>query len=131
MAIKLHLHTRLWVLQEQVLSCRILTFGDSLQWNCSCGKDLSEWDPFPSEQRLVESHESSLQGWIAKKSAEEPYIKEEYSTAKSPRFPFQECCGLIQAHSMRAASDITDLLPAIAGVATIVNRFYNQVYLAG
>lgn len=59
------------------------------------------------------------------------WFSRDRGAADSSGFPFATWYAAIEAHSRQHVTDIADQLPAIAGVATLMNAPYNQTCLAG
>ncbi|KAL1876869.1 hypothetical protein VTK73DRAFT_9099 [Phialemonium thermophilum] len=103
------LETRLWVLQEQILSPRTLVFRtDHMEWRCSDGS-IHESIPSGHISKRPHTNIDELQSFVAQ------------SRSGSQRmFPFNEWYRAVSALSTRRATYITDQLPALAGVASVL-----------
>ncbi|KAJ4291028.1 hypothetical protein N0V90_010225 [Kalmusia sp. IMI 367209] len=112
------LNTRAWTLQERILSNRVLTYGtNGIRWMCH-GSLHHETAPHLGHQgfRVVETEERT-------NSINQSHQK--------PQWMLTEWKGIIEQFSQRDLTDITDKLPAISGLAQVINKSCGDKYLAG
>ena len=111
------LDQRGWTLQERLLSTRVLSFEDDRTWwectscrmvealhPCILASTNSLYDPVIAKEPLSTLTSAQIYGWWL--------------------MALQDFCG-------RQLSYAEDLLPAIAGLASVVSRVTNDTYLAG
>lgn len=118
-----YIRRRGWILQETVLSRRILAYGaDELRWSCMA-RNASESEPNPREGsgglRLCPNHCAASS----------------HSTLPERRLCFQRWYRLAEDFSLRELSVTSDGLPALAGLAHYFYAAHLQdaryTYLAG
>ncbi|CAG9988069.1 unnamed protein product [Clonostachys byssicola] len=117
------LETRLWVVQEQILSQRTLVFlSDHVEWRCK-EAHIPENIPSGFLSRRLGSNISDLQAVIGQ------------STRGDMRFPYDQWYTAVSALSARNATFLTDQLPAMAGVASLLHETFGLMdpakYVAG
>jgi Heterokaryon incompatibility protein (HET) len=120
--IKLHLHTRGWVVQERLLSPRTIHFTKSqIFWECSkvplaCQDfPLSMDVDLPGLGRKGQSRGHSPYSW-----------KSEDPTKQHNRW-----LAILEDYTRRSLSRPEDRLPAIAGIASRINSVLQDTYRAG
>ncbi|KAB5585192.1 heterokaryon incompatibility protein-domain-containing protein [Coniochaeta sp. 2T2.1] len=101
-----------WILQEEVLSTRLLVFGDAeIQWRC------------PSSHRC-ECHE--IDGWTAHWSH---LLLKNFQTCSAAYNYWHKL--IAESYSLRHFSFPRDRLPAISGIASVIQQQTGSKYLAG
>jgi len=131
------LQTRGWVLQEEVLSGRLLTFNfDTVEWSCiktfahenrpcmttfSAQKEVSETTFYrPNEaMRLIVRRPD-----IFNKVSQSGYAPERNDH-------FDTWYDMVAHYSQRALSVDSDKLLAIAGLASLMGKYYHLTYVTG
>lgn len=122
------LYRRGWVLQEEVLASRLLKFGShQMNWEC---RHSAFWESLPTaEQPEIKSiwrpKNSALRSWIYDR------IDVEQSSNRKKRETFGCWYELINNYSGRALTYTADVLPAVAGIATIASRNNQISYING
>ncbi|KAF2724024.1 HET-domain-containing protein [Polychaeton citri CBS 116435] len=114
------LHTRGWTLQEISLSPRILWFGSTeLGWSCLTN-NAHESEPY-LPNGLIDEHVP-------------PNVIQRRAVASKPS-SFRECMDywqkIIQDFTGRVLTEPRDRLPALAGLAAVFQKHFNDQYLAG
>ncbi|RMZ86256.1 hypothetical protein DV737_g60, partial [Chaetothyriales sp. CBS 132003] len=108
------LYRRGWVLQERVLSPRVLICNrDQLAWECNC-------------QSLTESGHQMESIGAMRLDAE---IRRKAESLRGVLYDTWQC--LITEYSARSLSVTMDKLPAIAGLAKKFHEHHGDTYLAG
>lgn len=117
------LDTRGWVLQEEVLSPRILAFGTSgITWEC-LQMDASECVPEGSLKESKRFYSRTFKRSLLDRAhpghttSEDPLIK--------------AWCSLIENYSKRNLTRQSDALAAVQGIASVIGRETGNTYLAG
>jgi hypothetical protein len=120
------LDTRAWTFQEEILSTRILKFGpDSLRWSCVtlAASEMAPMGNRHSPHRL----DYQMREWI-----HYPEAKPLWYEALDPRRRyFEDWYSVVEHYSTRNLTKPTDKLPALSGLAKIMQRLYGCTYLAG
>jgi hypothetical protein len=120
--IKLHLHTRGWVVQERLLSPRTIHFTKSqIFWECSkvplaCQDfPLSLDVDIPGLNRKGGSRGHSPYSW----------------KSEDPTFQHGRWLDILEDYTRRSLTHPEDRLPAIAGIASRINSVLKDMYRAG
>ncbi|KAF1969076.1 HET-domain-containing protein, partial [Bimuria novae-zelandiae CBS 107.79] len=119
------LNSRAWTLQESLLSSRVLSFGTSgLRWKCD---QVLYHETTPNLQH----HGSDLIGTetLITMKIMSGVVQERLSS--KPKQILKEWKAILENYSQRRLTYDTDKLPAIAGLAQLVNRSCHDRYLAG
>jgi hypothetical protein len=139
------LQKRGWVLQEEVLASRALCFGDEqLEWRCHCST-LTEtlWEHTFNDFRQVRSPQTA-EDWgevynhpaahsglrmLLRLQYQSPTLLPSWVTCKFTRFgEWYKCVG---KYSQRKLTFASDVLPALAGIATILSNTQEIHYVNG
>lgn len=112
-----------WVLQEQVLSTRLLSFEkNGLFWRCN------SLESDESEPMGWEIHKSTLAGAMC-------HFRLSLGNPRDlhfePRITFQHWYFLISHYSRRSLLVLSDVLPALSGIASRFSESFRCNYLAG
>lgn len=138
------LFRRGWALQEQILSPRGLVFGDQLSWRCVCGQhseseplyrsvvdDIAVFTRFGDgfDMDSSASRHCSVRYWLVRK---DPLVHPS-STLKHirPQDPFEAWYQIVEMYTLRTLRDGSDILRAIAGLASGLQRLHGGRYLVG
>lgn len=117
-----YIRRRGWILQETVLSRRILAYGaDEIRWSCMA-RNASELEPNPRE------------GSGGLRLCPSPCAASSHSTLAERRLCFERWYRLAEDFSRRELSVSSDALPALAGLAHYFYATHLQdryTYLAG
>jgi hypothetical protein len=112
-----------WVLQEEVMSTRGLIFGPQLSWRCMCAKSSEK---IPDIER-----DKSGDGWNLLR------LWIQHQDPVPNRDPWQRgnqfdhWYSMVTKYSRRALTYSSDVLPALAGVASAMATTHNCTYIAG
>lgn len=111
-----------WILQEQLLSARILHFGkDELFWECqTCSKRESNITEQEAREFVF------LRGRLWK-----PILSDIQNLPISPFEAITRWFIVVQEYSRRNLTKRDDKLPAISGLASLVQKATGYKYLAG
>ncbi|KAH6625466.1 heterokaryon incompatibility protein-domain-containing protein, partial [Boeremia exigua] len=113
------LETRGWCLQEQLLSTRILTYREEeLYWTCLASSlcECSLRDHMASQQIRTAGDSRIPYASLFQITKEEAWDKWRY---------------VVEDFMLRSLTNESDRLPAIAGVATVIQAITGSGYLAG
>tara|TARA_R110002003_G_scaffold3_35_gene254 strand:- start:6035 stop:7912 length:1878 start_codon:yes stop_codon:yes gene_type:complete len=125
---------RAWVLQEQLLSPRILMYdGSQLKWECLTMYG-SESSPTSGITRHELYHKSIRTGIMDDKEYfDYPRAATEEQRAYTfwPRMKHQYWCNLVMDYTHRGMTKSQDRLVALAGIAQALARHTNNKYWAG
>lgn len=117
------LDLRAWVLQEIVLSTRLLIFGrDRLEWSCLEGQ-ASEKEPVPGGYRTVYERFRNL--------IHRPIRSPRKGISLSFGTHVLEWYDIVENYSNRFLTRSEDILPAISGLASRMHDLHGGTYLAG
>jgi hypothetical protein len=115
------LNTRAWVAQERLLSPRTIHYDvDQMLWECRearCTEDAVPADAFHT-QRLL---------WDGRLHLQYPYAREGASDGKF----VWDWYDLIENYTTRNLTDADDKLPAISGLASVMETRTGDRYIAG
>jgi hypothetical protein len=137
------LQKRGWVLQEEVLSSRALYFGhEQLEWRCHCST-VQETLSYPGKSDISHVHSPQTdEDWrdvykcyndskaysglreLLRIQATDSWLTVENTTVKA----WYEC---IENYSRRDLTYASDVLPALAGIATILSSTQKAQYVNG
>ncbi|KAI0514751.1 heterokaryon incompatibility protein-domain-containing protein [Xylaria bambusicola] len=126
-----YLKTRGWVLQEEILSTRSLSFGEQISWQCAVS-EASETRPAPQPRKSALSQgratcEDKLRLWL-------------YAPAQMGCTPrenwfrwnhFDAWYSVMEEYSIKDLSFPTDQLRALSGLADLFRKAHHATYLAG
>jgi hypothetical protein len=129
------LYGRAWVLQEQLLSSRMLIFNRHiLQWECMT---LHDSDAFPGGGGSHHS-DAELQVRRAVRNGEDHFEKPieelmdlDISDADLACYKADVWYAIVQSYTHRGMTNMTDRLVALAGIANGLRRHTSNRYLAG
>lgn len=128
------LYGRAWVLQEQLLSPRMLIFdGDQLKWECITMHG-SEGSPTSGTTRHDLSLKSIRSGIMDESKYFDDVDAKEGTLTDSPfwaRMKHQYWCNLVMNYTHRGMAKSSDRLVALAGVAQALRRRTRDEYVAG
>jgi len=115
------LNTRAWVLQERLLSPRILHFGrHQLLWECN-HKSAAELYPDGIPSSLNLSRNMNFKDWLPKPSTGSTQSTEGY----------QKWEDIVSAYTTCKLTFPSDKLPAISSIAKILRPILQDQYVAG
>lgn len=124
------LYGRAWVLQEQILSPRMLIFdGPQLRWECLCMHG-SERSPQGGMSRHI-GHHKTIRSGIMDDTDFFSWAQHFDSPSLAARAKHQEWCYAIMDYTHRGMTKPSDRLVAIAGIAQAVQANTANAYLAG
>jgi hypothetical protein len=128
------LYGRAWVLQEQLLSPRMLMFdGLQLRWECLTTHG-TEMSPLSGSTRQGLHHQYIRSGimddieFFDRPDTYAHLLQDDFSWA---RMKHQYWCDLVMEYTHRGMTKTTDRLVAVAGIAKALNRHTTSEYLAG
>jgi hypothetical protein len=137
---ELPLYQRGWVLQEEILSARALSFeSDEMTWRCLC-ETLSERRPgCTSKQDLCYLDDIMDQPGVGKfmrlrllLRAKNPLPTRYMSPTYGGRGGLlDEWYSMVMNYSGRQLSFPSDVLPALSGIASAVTELHKYTYVAG
>ncbi|KAK3402149.1 heterokaryon incompatibility protein-domain-containing protein [Sordaria brevicollis] len=117
-------NTRGWVLQERVLSRRIVHFGRrQIFWKCN-SIEACEAIPLPLNSSVVHTQGFLVNGARFKKS-------EDLASGRRPENPYRIWHNLVQIYTRTELSNPSDKLVAISGLAKLFQDWTGDDYLAG
>ncbi|OCL10795.1 HET-domain-containing protein, partial [Glonium stellatum] len=123
------LYGRAWVLQEQVLSPRMLIYdGDQLRWECLTMHG-SERSPLGGVSRHIGASKAIRKGITD--SREDFFILAEFDEEFPPRYQHQDWCYAVMDYTHRGMTNQSDRLIAISGIAEAIQRRTKNVYVSG
>jgi hypothetical protein len=119
------LETRGWVLQEEILSSRVLIFGKQMAWKCTAAS-AEETRPTPRTMHRSNKHiEMRLSLYTGDHSIA-------HSTSAGHRQDhFRLWYTMVEGYTRRHLSFTSDALPALSGIATLFSTAHRVKYLAG
>ncbi|KAL5373840.1 hypothetical protein DPSP01_012375 [Paraphaeosphaeria sporulosa] len=123
------LYGRSWVLQEQLLSPRMLIFdGPQIRWECNTSHG-SERTPLGGISRHI-GHSKVLRAGIF--NNEEFFsIPDIASTENAARYQLQYWMSTVMDYTHRGMTKVSDRLVAIEGIAQALSRHTKKKYYAG
>ena len=123
------LYGRAWVLQEQILSPRMLIYdGDQLRWECLSAHG-SERSPLGGMSRHIGTSKAIRSGITDNR--EDFFTLTQFNEEFPPRYQHQDWCYAVMDYTHRGMTNQTDRLIAISGIAEAIQRRTKNVYLAG
>ncbi|GME25360.1 HET-domain-containing protein [Neofusicoccum parvum] len=123
------LYGRAWVLQEQILSARMLIFdGAQLRWECLSGHG-SERSPTGGISRHLGHHKTIRQGLAD--AGRDYFTLPGFDAAFAARAQHQEWCYAVMDYTHRGMTQPADRLVAVAGIAAALAARTRDRYLAG
>ncbi|KAF1964876.1 HET-domain-containing protein, partial [Bimuria novae-zelandiae CBS 107.79] len=123
------LYGRSWVLQEQLLSPRMLIFDDlQLRWECNASHG-SERTPLGGISRHIGHHKAIRTGIFA--SDEFFSIPSMADKAQAAKYQLQYWMHTVMDYTHRGMTKPSDRLVAIDGIAQALSRHTTQTYYAG
>lgn len=121
------LYTRGWVLQERLLSPRILSFGSAeLRWDCNAST-FTETGHSPPEDTQI-TYRRDFFRIAANNSNSQPAAHKEHETSAIYEWWHQ---ALVPAYTKLKLTKQDDKLPALSAIAEEVRLRTGDVYLAG
>lgn len=123
------LSSRGWIFQEQILSTRTLIYGPyGMTWSC-VSENFSEGLPYHNFQSELEVGQSLQAGSLMLKL---PSSFADMKRANNHRLDhFDAWYQLVESYSLRDLSFLTDKLPAVAGLASVMQANYQCTYGVG
>ncbi|KAI3342877.1 heterokaryon incompatibility protein-domain-containing protein [Ustulina deusta] len=126
-----YLKTRGWILQEEVLSTRCLSFGKQISWQCTAS-EASETKPVPRPRKTALTHgratcEDKLKLWL-------------YAPVQMGHTPretwfrwnqYDAWYSVMEEYSTKNLSFATDQLRALSGLVDLFRRAHHATYVAG
>ena len=125
-----HLHSRAWVLQEQLLSTRTLAFGKTgISWRCAsgCASESEPALPQYERQRFVSISPALADDHLAKIKLTLAYRVADHMGESSLR----DWLLLVENYSARALSRASDRLIAIYSIAMAFQASFSASYVSG
>ncbi|OCK74277.1 HET-domain-containing protein [Lepidopterella palustris CBS 459.81] len=123
------LYGRSWVLQEQILSPRMLIYEkDMVRWEC-LSMHGSESSPEGGLSRYIGFMKSVRSG--IQPDRKDFFVHPEYEEGDVSLYQHQDWCYAVMDFTHRGMTQAKDRLIAIAGIAEAVQRRTKNAYLAG
>ena len=120
------IYQRGWVLQEEVLAQRLLKFGArQIKWECQHG---AFWESLPDEDdgsATLNSTHSELRSWMYDRQVPKDL------DGREGREMFMRWGELVENYCKRSLTYVNDVLPAIAGIASVFSRNNQLSYING
>ncbi|KAI0555111.1 heterokaryon incompatibility protein-domain-containing protein [Xylaria curta] len=126
-----YLKKRGWILQEEVLTSRCLSFGKQMSWRCTTS-EASETTPNPRQRKTALMHgratcEDKLKMWL--------YASAQMGNAPREKWfrwnQYDAWYSVIEEYSTKDLSYVTDHLRALSGLADLFRRVHHATYVAG
>ncbi|KAI0450907.1 heterokaryon incompatibility protein-domain-containing protein [Xylaria acuta] len=126
-----YLKKRGWILQEEVLSSRCLSFGKQMSWRCTTS-EASETRPAPRPRKTALTHgratyEDKLKLWL--------YASAQMGSAPREKWfrwnQYDAWYSVTEEYSTKNFTYTKDQLPALSGLADLFQRVYHATYVAG
>ena len=129
------LYGRAWVLQEQLLSPRLLIFdGDQLKWECLTLHG-SEGSPTSGTTRYTQSYKSVRSAVMDEQDffhdRNDSKETSQSSNDFGPRIKLSMWCAIVMDYTHRGMTNPNDRLAALAGIAQALSRHTKHDYMAG
>ncbi|KAK2754070.1 hypothetical protein FQN54_007239 [Arachnomyces sp. PD_36] len=123
-------HTRAWTLQEQLLSTRILYFGEGiLHWECLEGYTL-EVDPARDNQRCY-NYRSELERRTETKRTVKAILSNDKRLSGGRQGPFELWKRQLEEFTKRNLTKSSDRLPAFASISKTLMTVAKNEFLCG
>ncbi|KAK0616459.1 heterokaryon incompatibility protein-domain-containing protein [Immersiella caudata] len=119
-----YLTNRGWILQEDVLAPRAITFGSQVSWRCM-ETTADETRPIPVPCEVAESGAHNMRRWLY---ASQHAMEKRGALEKEKFGDWQE---MVCEYSDRELSVKTDTLRALSGLADMFSQVHGTTYLAG
>ncbi|KAI1734720.1 heterokaryon incompatibility protein-domain-containing protein [Xylaria scruposa] len=125
------LKKRGWILQEEVLTSRCLSFGKQMSWRCTTS-EASETRPTPHQRKTALNHgratcEDKLKMWL--------YASAQMGNAPREKWfrwnQYDAWYSVIEEYSTKDLTYVIDHLPALSGLAGLFQRVHHATYVAG
>ncbi|KAK4452619.1 heterokaryon incompatibility protein-domain-containing protein [Podospora aff. communis PSN243] len=120
-----YLSNRGWILQEDVLAPRAVTFGSQISWRCM-EATADETRPIPMGSEASESGTDDMRLWLY---APRDVIDRRLGLIKMTKFEAWQ--DMVCGYSDRELSIGTDTLRALSGLADMFSQVHGTTYLAG
>jgi hypothetical protein len=120
-----YLSNRGWILQEDVLAPRAVTFGSQISWRCM-EATADETRPIPVGCQVSELGTDDMRLWLY---APQDVIGRRLVTTKMSKFEAWQ--GMVCEYSDRELSIETDTLRALSGLADMFSQVHGTAYIAG
>ncbi|KAI1757158.1 heterokaryon incompatibility protein-domain-containing protein [Xylaria castorea] len=126
-----YLKKRGWILQEEVLSSRCLSFGKQVGWQCTTS-EASETRPAPRLRKTALNHgratcEDKLRLWL--------YASAQMGNAPREKWfrwnQYDAWYSVIEEYSTKNLTFATDQLRALSGLADLFREVHHATYVAG
>ncbi|KAK2041727.1 heterokaryon incompatibility protein [Colletotrichum somersetense] len=114
------LHSRAWVTQERLLSARMIHYDtDQLLWECRESRLTEDGVP-------VDAFDSGKMAWDERLHLSYPFAQSRFR----PEFVW-DWYDMVSAYSGRGITKSQDRLPALSGLAKVMEECTGQKYVAG
>ncbi|RDL37626.1 Uncharacterized protein BP5553_05059 [Venustampulla echinocandica] len=126
-----HLEGRGWVLQETVLSSRRLAFGNRMSWKCTMAR-ADETSPIPRAR-----HNALTDGFAGDVEKLRLWMFAPARMRETPRQSwlrwnqFDSWYAIVEAYSVTSLTFVSDNLPALSGLAKLLQQAHGATYAAG
>ncbi|RGP70263.1 hypothetical protein FSPOR_4163 [Fusarium sporotrichioides] len=118
------LSKRGWAIQERLLSRRVLHFAENLTlWECHDCR-ATELDPQGLNPRGLDDNGSLLHEFMTE-------FRDLYTKGLKPDILIKKWYNFLQIYSKSDFTFVSDRLPALSGIATIIQQHVQQRYVAG
>ncbi|KAI0441192.1 heterokaryon incompatibility protein-domain-containing protein [Xylaria telfairii] len=126
-----YLKKRGWVLQEEILSSRCLSFGKQMSWRCTAS-EASETRPVPRPRRTALSDgratcEDKLKLWLYAPAQMRDAPREKWFRWNQ----YDSWYSVMEEYSIKNLTQVTDHLKAVSGLAELFRRAHHTTYAAG
>lgn len=126
-----YLKKRGWVLQEEILSSRCLSFGKQMSWRCTAS-EASETRPVPHPRRTALNNgratcEDKLKLWLYAPAQMRDAPREKWFRWNQ----YDSWYAVMEEYSTKNLTQATDHLKALSGLADLFRRAHHATYAAG
>ncbi|KAI0193258.1 heterokaryon incompatibility protein-domain-containing protein [Xylaria flabelliformis] len=126
-----YLKKRGWILQEEVLTSRCLSFGKQMSWQCTTSES-SETRPNPRQRKTALNHgratcEDKLKMWLYASTQMDNAPREKWFRWNQ----YDAWYSVIEEYSTKDLTYVTDQLRALSGLADLFRRVHHATYVAG
>ncbi|KAI3329016.1 HET-domain-containing protein [Xylariaceae sp. AK1471] len=126
-----YLKDRGWVLQEEILSSRCLSFGKQMSWKCTVS-EASETAPAPRPRKTALSHgratcEDKLRLWLYAPAQMRETPREQWFRWNQ----YDAWYSVVEQYSSKNLTKSTDQLRALSGLADLFQKAHHSTYAAG